>query len=104
MQPIRISIFDRSAACACRPGEQRGLMVLRGTLHGIRREYGDQVVIAYHAYDRNPEQFQRDPDIADLVRTRGLEVLPITAVHGAIKKCGAHPTLQELRGFIASAR
>jgi hypothetical protein len=104
VQPIRISIFDRSAACACRPGEQRGVMVLKGILHGIRKEYGERVAISYHAYDRNPEQFQHDPDIADLLRTKGLEVLPITAVNGAIKKCGAHPTLQEFRGFIASAR
>jgi hypothetical protein len=103
-QPIRIAVFDRSAACACRPGEQRGLMLLKGILHGIRKEYGAQVAISYHAYDQQPEEFHRNPDITDLIRTGGLEALPVTVVNGAIQKRGAHPTLQELRSFIAATQ
>jgi hypothetical protein len=77
-------------------------MVLKGILHGIRKEHGEKVVISYHAYDQNPEEFQRNPDITDLIQTRGLEALPVTAVNGAIKKRGSHPTLQKIRGFIAA--
>jgi hypothetical protein len=101
--PIRISIFDRSIACACRPGEQRGLMVLKGVLHGIRKEYGDRIEIAYHAYDQRPEVFQTYGSILELMRSEGLAVLPVTLVNGAIKKSRALPTLQELREYISTA-
>jgi hypothetical protein len=103
VKPVLITIFDRSMACACRPGEQRGLMVLRGVLHGIRKEYGDRIDIAYHAYDQNPDVFQAHESVRVQVRDGGLEVLPVTLVNGAIRKSGALPSLQELRRFIATA-
>jgi hypothetical protein len=102
-KPVLVSIFDRSMACACRPGEQRGLMVLKGVLHGIRKEYGDRIDIAYYAYDQRPEEFQAHEMVQDLMRDGGLEVLPVTLVNGAIRKSRALPTLRELRDFITTA-
>lgn len=102
-KPVLIAIFDRSMACACRPGEQRGLMVLKGVLHGIRKEYGDRIDIAYHAYDQRPEEFQAHEKVQGLMRDGGLEVLPVTLVDGAIRKSRALPTLRELREFIITA-
>jgi hypothetical protein len=100
---VRINVFDRSIACACRPGEQRGLMVFKGVLHGVRKEFGEQVEIAYHAYDQKPEAFQSHGNVLDAMRGEGLEVLPVTLVNGAIKKSRALPSLKELREFIVAA-
>ena len=102
-KPVFISIFDRSMACACRPGEQRALMVLKGVLHGIRKEYGDRIDIAYHAYDQRPEEFQAHERVRDLMGDGGLDVLPVTLVNGALRKSRVLPTLRELRAFITTA-
>jgi hypothetical protein len=101
IEPIRITVFERSAACACRPGEQRGWMALKATLHGVRKEFDDKVAIEYHTYDRSPEEFHRNPQIAELLQAEGLEILPITAINGEIRKRGSLPTLKELRALIA---
>jgi hypothetical protein len=103
-RPVRINIFDRSLACACRPGEQHGLMTLKGALHGIRKEYGDRVEVAYYAYDQRPEAFQSYDSILELMRDEGLAVLPVTLVNGAVRKSKGLPTLQELREFIVTAQ
>jgi hypothetical protein len=97
---VRVTVFDRSASCACRPGEQRALMVLKGTLHGIRKEFGDQVEIAYHAYDQQPAAFEVYEDVVRPIEGEGMQVLPITQVDGAIEKTGVLPGLQEQRSFI----
>ncbi len=97
---VRIAVMDRSIACACRPGEQRGLMVFKGVLHGIRKEYGERLEITYCAYDQKPEAFQANRELTELMRVEGLTVLPVTLVNGAIKKTGALPTLRELRELI----
>ena len=40
-----IRIYDRAAGCACRPGEQRGMMVLRSIIYGLKKELGDTIAV-----------------------------------------------------------
>jgi hypothetical protein len=76
---VRVTVLDRSIGCACRPGEQRGLMVLRSTLHGARKEFGDRIEITYHAYDQQPEAFEEYGHVVKLIRREGFQV---RAIHG----------------------
>jgi hypothetical protein len=100
---VRVTVLDRSIGCACRPGEQRGLMVLKRTLHGVRKEFGDRIEINYHAYDQQPEAFEEYEHVVKLIRNEGFQVLPVTLIDGAIEKTGTLPSLQELRAVIARA-
>ncbi len=98
----RVEIYDRTAGCACRPGEQRGMMALRAVLYGIRKEFGDKVYIAYYTMDRNKEEFEKNSEIKTLIDERGLEVLPVTLVDNKVFKTGENPTLTELREILGS--
>ncbi len=98
----QVEIYDRTAGCACRPGEQRGMMALRAVLYGIRKEFGDNVTISYFTLDRNKEKFEENEEVKKLLSEKGLEVLPITVVNNKIRKTGENPTLSEMREFIKS--
>ncbi len=98
----RIEIYDRTAGCACRPGEQRGMMALRAVLYGIRKEFGDKVSIAYFTMDRNGYEFEKNTEIKNLVDKKGLQVLPVTVVDDKVFKTGENPTLKELRKILGS--
>jgi hypothetical protein len=100
---IRVTVLDRSIGCACRPGEQRGLMVLKRTLHGVRKEFGNRIQISYHAYDQQPEAFEEYEHVVKLIRSVGFQVLPVTLINGAIEKTGTLPSLQDLRAAIMGA-
>ncbi len=101
-QSHEIRIYDRMAGCACRPGEQRGMMALRAVLYGIRKEFGDSVSISYYTLDRNRDEFDNNDEIKSLIDERGLEVLPVTMVNGKVCKTGENPTLNELRKLLNS--
>ena len=98
----QITIYDRTAGCACRPGEQRGMMVLHAVLYGIRKEYGDRVSISYFTLDRNKDKFEKNSEIKSLIDEKGLEILPVTIVNGKVCKTGENPTLAELRELLES--
>ena len=101
-QTHMIKIYDRTSGCACRPGEQRGMMALHSVLYGIRKEFGNSVSISYFTFEHNKEEFDKNTEVKSLIDEKGLEVLPITVVDGKICKMGENPTLDGLRELLSS--
>ena len=97
----QIRIYDRTAGCACRPGEQRGMMVLRSIIYGLKKELGDTIAVTYYTYDRDQVKFTEDEQISSLISENGLEILPVTVIDGKICKSRAIPSLAEFREYLS---
>jgi len=99
---LDIEIFDPPLCCPtglCGPVLDTTLVDLADAVSTLTAE-GHTVV--RHIMTSDPQAFMRNRTVYDLIKTRQLEVLPITVVRGQVVKTSAYPSLDELHAALAA--
>ncbi|MBE0467100.1 MAG: arsenic metallochaperone ArsD family protein [Candidatus Desulforudis sp.] len=95
-----IEIFDPSMCCSsglCGPTIDPTLMEVSETVTRLRKEHPD-LTIDRHMFGRAFEPFTRTSVVMDLIKERGLGVLPITVLDGrTVVAAGRYPSYDELK-------
>ena len=97
-----VEIFDPPLCCPtglCGPVLDTTLVDLTEAIFTLEAE-GRTVV--RHMMTADPQAFMRNSEVYELIRQRQLDVLPITVVGGRIVKTDAYPSLDEMRGALAT--
>jgi hypothetical protein len=98
-----VEIFDPPLCCPtglCGPVLDTTLVDIGEAIISIESEGR---TVARHQMAAEPQAFIRNADVYRLIRERQLDVLPITVVGGRVVKTDAYPTIDELRGALASS-
>ena len=99
---LDVEIFDPPLCCPtglCGPVLDTTLVDLADAVTTLTAE-GHTVV--RHMMTSDPQAFLRNRTVYELIRSRQLEVLPITVIRGEVVKTSAYPTLDELRSALDS--
>jgi hypothetical protein len=100
---IDVEVFDPPLCCPtglCGPVLDTTLLDLGEVILALQSEGH---AVTRHMMTTDPQAFMRNREVYEAIRTRQLEVLPITVVRGRIVKTGAYPTLDELHTALAAA-
>lgn len=100
---IDVEVFEPPMCCPtglCGPVLDTTLLDLGEAIVALQSEGH---AVTRHMMTSDPQAFMRNREVYEAIRTRQLEVLPITVVRGRIVKTGAYPTLDELHAALAAA-
>ncbi len=103
----RIEIFDPPLCCPtglCGPVIDPALLDISEALLRLGKELSGQVQIDRYLLSQQPGRFMQNPDVARLLKERGVGVLPVTVVNGRVLKTEAYPSYDELRAALADGR
>lgn len=98
-----IEIFDPPMCCPsglCGPSIDPALLDINEAILKLKKEYGGKVAIERYLLTQQGPKFMQNPNVLSLLKSRGVEVLPITTLNGEIIKQQAYPSYDELRAII----
>lgn len=91
-----IQIFEPAMCCptgVCGPGIDPELIRITGAVHNLRKK---GVAISRFNLTGHPGAFAKNQTIQNLIKSDGMEVLPVTFADGTVVKKGHYPTNREL--------
>lgn len=103
MAKLRIQIFDPPMCCPtgmCGPTIDSTLIKIHEALSRIQKEYNGKVEVTRHLFGKDLPAFLSNSLVMKLIRQKGPEVLPITALGSRVIKSGSYPTFEELKELI----
>src|SRR5512136_921122 len=92
---MKIEIFDPPMCCptgVCGPAVDPVLVSFQDTLRQIGEQTDGKVTINRHNLSSAPQSFVDNAAVADLLRSDGNAVLPLTFINGALLAKGKYPT------------
>jgi hypothetical protein len=66
----------------------------------VEKEYDGKVVIRRYLLNQQGPKFMQNPEVLSLLKSRGIEALPVTTLGGKVVKRQSYPTYDELRGML----
>jgi hypothetical protein len=97
---MKIEIFDPPMCCptgVCGPAVDPVLVSFQDTLRQIGEQTDGKVAINRHNLSAAPQSFVDNSAVADLLRSEGNAVLPLTFIDGALLAKGKYPTAGEFQ-------
>jgi len=98
-----IEIFDPPMCCPsglCGPSIDPALLDINETVLKLKKEFDGKVIIERYLLTQQGPKFMQNPGVLSLLKSRGVEVLPITALNGEVIKQQAYPSYDELKSII----
>jgi hypothetical protein len=96
----QIEIFDPPMCCPgglCGPAIDPTLLDLSEAILRMKNE--QDITVQRYLLQQNGQKFMQNPEVLELLREFGTDVLPVTTVNGKVVKQRAYPTYQELRTY-----
>ncbi|MHB8928660.1 MAG: arsenite efflux transporter metallochaperone ArsD [Bacillota bacterium] len=103
--PTRLDLYDPPMCCPgglCGPAVDPELLKIHEALLAVKKEFGDRTVVNRYVLSQTPAKFMANPDLVTILKSEGVNALPITMVNGRIIKKGGYTSLDELRQAILS--
>ena len=97
----KIEIFEPALCCPtglCGPSVDQNLVRLTAITRSVNHNH--QAMIVRRNLAQNPNAFVRNQQVAELLKTDGMNCLPITMVDGVVVKKGAYPSNDEINGYV----
>jgi hypothetical protein len=104
-RPIQVLIYDPPMCCPsglCGPAVDPALLAIHEASLKLRREFKSKIHFERYVLSQQGPKFMENPDIMNLLKTNGVEVLPVTVINGQIMKKQSYPSYDELKNFIDS--
>lgn len=104
-EQVTIEVFEPPMCCAggmCGPVADEKLLRFNEALLNLKKQLGSAMAIYRYLPNQQIAKFQENAEVMALVTQHGTEVLPVTAVNGAIRWREAYPTLEELAAAVRS--
>ncbi|MDT8900295.1 arsenite efflux transporter metallochaperone ArsD [Anaeroselena agilis] len=99
----RLEFFEPPMCCStglCGPSVDEKLVQLNTDIETLREKYPGMIIERY-MITQQPLKFRENPVVYQLVKEKGKEVLPITALNGEVIKTNQYPDLAETEKRIA---
>jgi len=99
----KIEIFDPPMCCPsglCGPSIDPALLDINEAILKIKNDFAGKVTIERYLLTQQGPKFMENPLVLGLLKSHGVEVLPITTVNGEVLKQKAYPSYDELKSVI----
>jgi len=103
MEKNELIIYEGAMCCStgvCGPEPDQELIAFSETMKRLQNEYGGRMTITRASLTFNSLIFLAHPEIAQLVKESGPEVLPITTINGEIIAGQKYLPYEELKTAI----
>ncbi|MEX1139147.1 MAG: arsenite efflux transporter metallochaperone ArsD [Bacteroidota bacterium] len=101
---LTIEIFDPPMCCSsglCGPSIDPALLDINEAVLKLKKEFDGKIAIDRYLLTQQGPKFMQNPNVLSLLKSRGVEVLPITTVNGEVIKQQVYPSYDELKSLIA---
>ena len=98
-----VELFDPPMCCPtglCGPTLDQTLLDLNEMILKLQSE---GITVQRYQLTSHPQAFLSNPEVMRLVREQQMAALPISVVSGKVIKCGAYPTLTEIKANLNGA-
>jgi len=98
-----IEIFDPPMCCPsglCGPSIDPALLDINEAILKLKKNFDGKVTIERYLLTQQGPKFMQNPHVLALLKSHGVEVLPITTVNGEVLKQHAYPSYDELKSVI----
>jgi len=99
----KIEIFDPPMCCPsglCGPSIDPALLDINEAILKIKNDFAGKVTIERYLLTQQGPKFMENPHVLALLKSHGVEILPITTVNGEVLKQKAYPSYDELKSVI----
>jgi len=93
---MKIEIYDPAMCCPtglCGPSIDPELIKINDAVLALKKQ---GVEVRRYSLTQEPKEFMSNSRVADLLRKRGKDVLPIVMVNGEVFRTGSYPSYGEL--------
>jgi hypothetical protein len=100
---IMIEIFDPPMCCPsglCGPSIDPALLDISEAILKMKNDFVGKVTIERYLLTQHGPKFMQNPQVLALLKSHGVEILPITTVNGEVLKQKAYPTYDELKSVL----
>jgi hypothetical protein len=100
---LTIEIFDPPMCCPsglCGPAIDPALLDINEAILKLKRDHDGKITIERYLLTQQGPKFMQNPNVLALLKSHGVEVLPITTVNGDVVKQKEYPSYDELRTLI----
>ncbi|MFB5664140.1 arsenite efflux transporter metallochaperone ArsD [Alteribacillus sp. HJP-4] len=97
---MKLEIFDPALCCptgVCGPDVDPELTRIASDLH-VLKNHGAEVI--RYNLTQDPEPFVQNKQVNELMKEKGMDVLPVTLLDGEIMKSGDYPNRYELTQWL----
>ena len=101
---IRIEIFDPPMCCPgglCGPAIDPALLDASEAVLRLKNEHG--IEVQRYLLQQQGQKFMENPQVLELLKQHGTDVLPLTAVNGSVVKQAEFPSYEELVSYAGGA-
>lgn len=101
---LQIEIFDPPMCCPgglCGPAIDPALLDVSEAVLKLKNEHG--VKVERYLLQQQGQKFMENPQVLELLKQHGTDVLPLTAVNGQVVKQREFPTYDELVSYAADS-
>lgn len=96
----KIEIFEPSMCCStgvCGPSVNPQLLRISTVLNNLKKK---DIVIERYSLNNNPKAFVDNKEVNELIKNKGIEILPITVLEGEVVKTKEYPTNEEIAKYL----
>jgi hypothetical protein len=100
---VTIEIYDPPMCCPsglCGPSIDPALLDINEAILRLKKDHDGKVTIERYLLTQQGPKFMQNPNVLALLKSHGVEVLPITTVNGEVIKQQAYPSYDELKSVI----
>lgn len=100
---VTIEIFDPPMCCPsglCGPSIDPALLDINEAILKLKKEFYGKLVIDRYLLTQQGPKFMQNLNVLALLKSHGVDVLPITTVNGEVVKQQAYPSYDELKSII----
>lgn len=93
---MKVEFFDPPMCCStgiCGPSVDERLVKVSENIETLKKR---GIEVERYMISQQPLKFRDNQEVYQLVKEKGKEVLPVTAVNGKVIKYGEYPTLEEI--------
>lgn len=97
---IKMEIFEPAMCCStgvCGPSVNPQLLRITTVVNNLKKK---GIIIQRYNLNNNPKEFVANKEINKLIKSNGIEILPITVLEGEIVQTKNYPTNEEIAKYL----
>jgi len=101
----KLTVYEGMLCCStgiCGPEPDKALIQLTEDVRKLQAEFPDAIIIRA-SMSFNAQAFLEEPEVLDLVKAKGTEILPVTVLDGKILVIQRYMTYDEMKTAILAA-
>ena len=98
-----IEIFDPPMCCPsglCGPSIDPALLDINEAVLKLKKEFDGRISIERYLLTQQGPKFMQNPGVLALLKSRGVEILPVTTLNGEVIKQHGYLSYDELKAII----